>query len=83
MYKESYISDGPEGVTKYDHVLGAEYRIENGRRVYTRDHHTREVPAEKNTLIALVIGFMSIVAACFLAAGITVIYLIIKSIYHV
>jgi len=84
MYREDYIPDGPEGAIKFDYALGAEYKIENGKRIYMSEHDARTVPEEKGTDVKiLVITIMSIMAACILAAGITVMYIIIKSIHHV
>lgn len=84
MYKEDYIPDGPEGAIKFDHALGAEYRVENGKRIYMSEHDARTVPKEKGTdLKILVLTILTIIVACILAAIITIVYVIIKTIHHV
>lgn len=83
MYKEDYIPDGPEGAVKYDPVLGAEYRIENGKRIYISDHDMRPVPDEEKDLKVFVLTILSIIAALIIAVVLTFIYLIIRLTHHV
>ena len=77
MYKESYISDGPEGKTCYDFVLGAEYKIINGKRVYQPHcHELRTVPPERKRSSDHAIRGVAIVLAVIIAIGLTTLYLL-------
>lgn len=73
MYKEFYIPDGPEGAVKYDHALGAQYRIENGKRVYTSDHEMHIVPPDDDRFHDHAIRLVAIIMAIILASFITII----------
>jgi hypothetical protein len=81
MYKESYIQDGPEGHEKYDHILGAGYKIKNGKRIYREDYYPVPPETEKPARRALI--NIRLLPAVFLAVFITALYLIFKTIAHV
>ena len=82
MYKESYISDGPEGKTCYDFVLDAEYKIINGKRVYQPHcHELRTVPPDDDPFFMQAVRCVSVVLFIFLATILTGLYLIHRLIH--